>query len=420
MQKVTQRMNTERDFVLFSASSRSSFVARLSEEMADAAREFARGPFSFLRAALLPARIKDWLPVRFATALWMLVSHPFSLLAPLFRRERIPIGFVNPSSGHVITFVSNAFSTKDAGTRQRDNFLFALIGSGMVHAGFIVVLLYLTILHMFAPYTGFRIVSRAPRPFDPGLVAQLYASERKIKSSPTDNTLSLEELRKREQMRREEIERRKREEAERKKAEREKAEREAQAKAAEADKQPETDTGGEGGKYGEINETALKALIGKIYSTYKAGDIQLNEFSVTASFKIARDGSLPRSSIAIIQSSGDPKKDDYALQILWLIGESHALQPLAPLSSNSIQFDLKDDKARLTITGFGPTPDWVNQKAIELRGLFWLMKLAQKNPGAAELLSLVKINTMNNRIALDLTVSRARASELMRAQYANN
>ncbi|HKP85220.1 MAG TPA: hypothetical protein VJZ26_03935, partial [Blastocatellia bacterium] len=342
----------------------------------------------------------------------------------LFRRERIPVGFIYPPSAHSITFVPNAFSTDDAGPRRRDGFSWILAASGLVHAGFIVLLLYLAIANLFAPYTNVRMVKRPYRPFDSALVAQLYASQRKLESSPTDKVMSLEEMREREQKRREEIERRKREKAAREKAEEEKREKQAQAqaqaKAGAPDKPAEAEANAEPSKYGEINETALKDLVGKIYSMYKAGGIELKDFSVMASFKIARDGSLPRSSIVLVEKSGDAKKDDFALQILWLIGESHALGPLWQLSSNSVRFDLKDDVARLTIAGFGPTPDWVNQKASELRMLFWLMSKAQKNSNAAELLSLVKIRTTDNRIALDLTVSRERASEMMRAQYAGN
>jgi hypothetical protein len=90
------------------------------------------------------------------------------------------------------------------------------------------------------------------------------------------------------------------------------------------------------------------------------------------------------------------------------------------MSSNSVEFELNGDKVRLTITGFAPTPEWAKQKAAELKILFWVMSKAQKNSSAAELLSLVKIDASNNRMTLDLTVSRERASEIMRAQYGGN
>jgi hypothetical protein len=427
-------METEPKDALFSTSREGAFAARFAREIRDAAREFSRSPLSYLRVALLPARIKDWLPLRFANSLLSLVAHPLAYIAGLFRRERQAIGFIYPPSGRSVTFVNNAFSTKEAGRRRRDLFVRTLMAVAACHAVLIGVLVYLTVVDIFSPYINVKVVSKPYKPFDPDLVAQLYAPARKMESTSADKVASLEAIQERERKRREEAERRRREEAERRKAEqekaarekaarekaeREKAEREAQAKAEEAGKQNDSDQL----KFGELNENAIKDLVGKIYGVYKAGEIELKDFSVTASFKIARDGSLPRSSIAITQSSGDSKKDNYALQILWLIGESHALGPLWELNSNSVRFDLKDDTARLTITGFGPTPDWVNQKAAILRLLFWGLSKTQKNTNAAELLSMVKINTMNNRINLDLTVSRARASEMMRDQFksaANN
>jgi hypothetical protein len=398
-----------------------TFIARLARELREAMREFARDPLAYLRAAFLPQRIKDWLPLRFANALWTAATHPFSFIAELFRRDRIPTGFIYPPASHSSTFVVNAFSTSDAREKARDRFLPVLIASGAAHAALIVFLIYLTIANMFAPYTDVRIVNRPYRPFDADTVAQLYAGQRKMQSS-TDKVLSLEEIQARERKRREEAERRRREEAERRKAEQEKAEKEAQAKAAkeaeEAAKQQNADTGS--AKYGEINEAALKDMIGKIYSLYKAGGIAAEDFTVMANFKIDPDGSMPRSSIVLTKKSDDPQKNTFALQVLWLIGESHALAPLAPLTSNSVEFELNGDKVRLTITGFAPTPDWAKQKAAELKILFFGMRMLQKNSNAAELLSLVKIDAMNNRMTLDLTVSRARASEMMRAQYGGN
>ena len=81
---------------------------------------------------------------------------------------------------------------------------------------------------------------------------------------------------------------------------------------------------------------------------------------------------MPRSSIVLTKKSSDPQKNNFALQILWLIGESHALAPLSPLTSNSVEFELNGEKARLTITGFAPTPEWAKQKAAELQTpLLW-------------------------------------------------
>ncbi|MGA9772783.1 MAG: hypothetical protein WBV94_27385 [Blastocatellia bacterium] len=423
MQTAFHALNTESDQAIFSIAPNITFIARLARAITDSAREFARSPSAYLRAAFLPDQINDWFPLRFANALWMVAAHPLFFISGLFKRDRIPTGFIYPPACHSSAFVTNAIST---GAKARDRFLPILIASGSVHATLIVFLIYLTIANMFAPYTDVRIVNRPYRPFDADTVAQLYAGQRKMQPSSTDPVLSLEEIekRERERKRREEAERRRREEAERRKAEqekaeREKAEKEAQAKAAEdAAKQQNADSSP--ARYGEINEAAIKDMIGKIYSLYKAGGLVLEDFSVTANFKIDPDGSLPRSSIVLTKKSNDPQKNNFALQILWLIGESHALAPLAPMSSNSVEFELVGDKVRLTITGFAPTPEWAKQKASELKILFWVMSKAQKNSNAAELLSLVKIDASNNRMTLDLTVSRERASEMMRAQYGGN
>ncbi|HKS42463.1 MAG TPA: hypothetical protein VJX74_17755 [Blastocatellia bacterium] len=422
MQTGIRGLNTESDQDIFSIAPDSTFIARLAREIKDAAHEFARSPLAYLRAAFLPDHISDWLPLQFANALWTTAAHPLSFITGLFYRDLIAVGFIYPPAAHMSTFVVNAYSPTTERVKARDRFMPVLIASGSVHAALIIFLIYLTILNMFAPYTDVRLVNRPYRPFDAETVAQLYAGQRKLQASATDKVMSLEEIEERERKRREEVERRRREEEERKKAEQEKAEKEAQARAAkeaeDAAKKQNADTNST--KYGEINEAAIKDMVGKIYSLYKAGGIALEDFTVMASFKIDPDGSMPRSSIVLTKKSSDPQKNNFALQILWLIGESHALAPLAPLSSNSVEFELNGDKVSLTITGFAPTPEWAKQKASELKILFWVMSKAQKNSSAAELLSLVKINAMNNRMSLDLTVSRERASQIMRDQYGGN
>src|SRR5205085_8494679 len=167
------------------------------------------------------------------------------------------------------------------------------------------VLVYLTIANMLAPYANFRIVDEPYRPFSPDQVAQLYARSRPI-ARPTDDVLSLDELRERERKRREERERHRAEEEARLKAEREKAEREAKAaeEKAKAEEAAKAASGDGAQKFGEINEAAIKDLVGKIYKRYQAGEIELNNFTVMAAFRIDCDGSMPRSSIRIVQSSG--------------------------------------------------------------------------------------------------------------------
>lgn len=418
MQTATHGMNTESDQGIFSIAPNITFIASLRRALTDAVREFGRSPLAYLNAAFLPDRINDWLPLRLGAALWETITQPLFFIRGLFYRDKIGVGFIY-SPAHMSTFVVNAYSPENVRVKARDRFVPVLIASGAVHATLIVFLIYLTIANMFAPFMDVRIVDRPYRPFDAETVAQLYAGQRKIQSSVADKVVPLEEIEERERKRRDEAERRRREEEERRKAEQEKAEREAKEQAAkaaeEAAKQKTADTGT--AKYGEINEAAIKDMVGKIYSLYKSGGIGAEDFTVMANFKIDPDGSMPRSSIVLTKKSSDPQKNNFALQVLWLIGESHALAPLAPLTSNSVEFELNGDRVRLTITGFAPTPEWAKQKASELKLLFWVMGKAQRNSNAAELLSLVKIDAMNNRMSLDLTVSRERASEMMRAQY---
>jgi len=423
MMQATYTGTVEHERVIFSPLPQPPFAVRLWRALKDAVREFARNPLVYLRVVFLPERMADWLPMRLARAVSAFLKHPLEGLGGLLYRERIPVGFIYAAAEPSATFVTNALSPSPTQAKARawDRFGPVLIASGAAHGVLIVVLVYLTIANMLAPYANVSIVDKPYRPFGPEVIAQLYARSRPI-HQPTDKVLSLEELRERERKRLEERERHRAEEEARLKAEREKAEREAKAaeekakaeeaaKAANPDGQP---------KFGEINEAAIKDLVGKIYKRFQAGEIEVNNFSVMAAFKIDCDGSMPRSSIRIVESSHDQKKDDLALQILWLIGESHALGPLCKLSSNTISFDLDENTARLRITGFGPNRDWTEQQAKTLRTMFWTLATFKGKTDTGELAKYIKVNTVNNRIDVDLSLSRARASEMMRARFAGN
>jgi hypothetical protein len=424
MQTVTDAMKTERNELLFSTVPQTALVRRLAGEFTDAAREFARGPLSYLRAALLPRCIKDWLPLRFLNSLLMFIAHPLSFTAGLFRRERIPVGFIYPTSGHSIAFVTNATGE---GQKQRGSFARILVASGLAHAIFIGVLVYLAIANMFAPFSSIQIVSRPYRRLDPNLVAQLYARPQEPRATSNEVT-PLEELRERERKRREEAERRKREEAareraarekaEREKAAREKAEKEAQANAgADAKKEEPTTPAPADVNRIEINETPLKEIIGKVYDKYKAGGIDLTvmNFTVMATFKIESNGTL--SNTKITQSSGSKVLDDSAMALLYAISESHALGIFSSLSSGSIRFDLTQDIARLTITAFAPSASQAETYATLLRGVALISGFKQENPDTKELLSLLKIKTNDKRIDAELMTSRARATQMMHTRF---
>ncbi|MFL6212582.1 MAG: hypothetical protein ACJ74J_01680 [Blastocatellia bacterium] len=414
---------------IFSPLPQPPFAARLARALADGTREFAHSPLAYLRTAFLPERLGDWLPARIIRALGWLFTHPLSGLGGLLRRERMPVGFINPTTAHAATFVTNALSPVPikAEPHAWDRFAATLLASGAAHGVLIVVLVYLTIANMLAPFTNVRIVDRPYRPFGEDQVAQLYARSRPVQQ-PTDKVLSIEELEARERQRALERERHRAEEearlkAEREKAERERAEREAKEAEEKAKAEEAAKAAGANGpmKFGEINEAAIRDLISKMFERYKSGDLDAGTFSVMISFKIDCDGSMPPSSIHVDKSSPpDPKKEDLARKILWLIGESHALGPLCQFSSNSIAFEMDDNITRLTITGFGLTPEWTNDKAVQLRALFGALSWAKGNTDTGKLAKLVKIRTTSKRLDLDLTMSRASASELMRARFGGN
>jgi hypothetical protein len=124
----------------------------------------------------------------------------------------------------------------------------------------------------------------------------------------------------------------------------------------------------------------------------------------------------------MVKPSPSKDVDLKALEILHMIGESHALGPLKNLSSGSIRLDLNDNVARLTISAFAPTAEDAKAKAELLNFLLLGLRMARKNssPDVAELLSMMKVRADNKRLDADLTVPRARANEMMRTRFASN
>lgn len=417
---------TEQARAIFSPLPQPSFAARLVRAFAEGAREFASSPVAYLRIALLPAHLSDWLPARLASAVAWFFSHPLSGFGGLLRRDRLPVGFINPTTAHTATFVTNALAPSvgkgKAAQRAWDRFVPTLVASGAVHSLLIVLLVYLTILNMIAPYTHVVIVNHPYRKFSDEQVNELYARSRPIKQ-PTEQVLSLEELRERERQRALERERRRAEEEARLKAEREKAERAAKAAEEKAKAEEAAKAANANGpmKFGEINEAAIKDMITQMFESYKKGELDVGNYTVTIAFKINCDGSMPRSSIRTVKSSPqNPKKERLAQEILWLIGESHAMGPLCQFSSNTIEFVMNDEITRLSIAGFGPTPEWTNEKATQLKALFLGISLVKGNSDTGQLAKLVKVHPDGKRLVVDLTVSRERANELVRANQRPN
>ena len=396
-------MAAERNRVVFSQIPQGAFFARLGHELADAAHELARGPLSYLKIAFLPDRLSNWFPSRLA---------------------REVAGAAAGLAAHPLAFIRGLFSFDKVSARL------LVLFSGLLVTSFILyqVLVYSSLL---SPFSSFRLVSRSYRDFkEPVMLTPLHYPPQMLRGpASAERAMTLEEIREREEKRREKAERERlaKEKAEKEKAEKEKArkEREAElAKAAESKEAAKTETAsGDNSpgeiKFGEINEAPIRDIVSRTYAKYKDGklDIPTMDFTVMAGFEIEKDGSL--SKVRLIQPSSSDVINREALAILHAISESHALSPIAHLTSNTIRFDLDSKSARLTITGFAPSAREASNQAGALNLLLYAARITQqsKSPETAELLSLVKVKSDNNRIDAEMMVSRARASEMMRARF---
>jgi flagellar hook-length control protein FliK len=251
----------------------------------------------------------------------------------------------------------------------------------------------------------------------------------KMGSKSLENTMSLEEIRARDRKRREEEERKRREAEERrrkeeeaKKAEQAKAEQEAKDKAAAEQAKAEEPKTAEKQGFGTINEAPIKDILGKVYAMYQVGfaKVDVTNMTMAASFKIEKDGSI--TNIVVYKSSGDKYIDTQAKAVLHNLGESHALTPLAILTSNSIQLELTEKNSRLSIIGFAPNPAEAKRLATDLNGLFFLLRMTRKSDSrdVAELMSMMKVTYSGNRVEANLNVSRDRAAEMMKNKFGNS
>src|SRR5262249_22437584 len=145
-----------------------------------------------------------------------------------------------------------------------------------------------------------------------------------------------------------------------------------------------------------------------------------SSFSVVESFEVDPDGSIPRSSIRTIKSSGIKEVDTAALQVPWMFGESHLLGILSGLPSNSLEIKLEikvaDNISHLTIASLAATPEQARAKSEQFRLLTGFLRLAQrsKNPAVAELLSNIAVKSDDKQITADLAVPCSRATEMLR------
>lgn len=363
-------------------------AARLSNAFSESVSEFSKGPLSYLRVALLPDRLRDWLPIRAVTLVGASLAHPLDVVRGITAADAID-------------------------PKRRRRLAPILSVSAAIHG---VLIIYLIYLAFFSPFAHLRMVNKAYRKFDANLIlAPLYYPPQILRQAqPGATTMSLEEIRARAEKHKEEIARAK-EKAEKEKKEKEEADRKAAEEAAKvaAEKKPAP------AQFGEINEAPIKDTIGKLYEMFQAGGLDIPEmkFEMLAGFKVEPDGSL--SNVRIIKSSTSKIIDTKALEILWNIGESHALGPVSDLSTATISLKVDEQIAELRITAFAQTPEIAQAKAGLLNLLFSVMRMAQKNksPDIAELLSLIRVTSRGKFVDTKLVVPRERAAEMMRARF---
>src|SRR5262249_29208203 len=130
---------------------------------------------------------------------------------------------------------------------------------------------------------------------------------------------------------------------------------------------------------GQVGVAAAQDLVRELYQMYQSGQFDLGDnYFLMASFRILRDGSIPKESIHIIHSSGSRSIDKKTFELLWRLGESHALRPLFSLSSNTIELLVSDTVVKLAMTSFAPTAEEAQTRVTQLR--FLLKLLAARGP----------------------------------------
>ncbi|MGH9760005.1 MAG: hypothetical protein ACREAC_04090 [Blastocatellia bacterium] len=377
-------------------------LVRLAAEFRDAVREFLRQPAPYLSGTFMPDKLNHWFPARFlrevGDVVMALVRHPLGTV----------IGALTPD---------------EIGRKRRKTLTIALSMSWVVHGALIIYLIYAAIV---APYMDLKFGDHAYAPIDSSqyLKPLYYPPQMLIAMAPKDPA-SLDDVKKRDaERRREEAlrkkreeEAKKREELARQKAEEDRKKAELEAKAAEDAKKKAAGQN----NFGEINVAPIKDIIANLYQMNQSGnlDVPPEGFSIMCSFRIVSDGSIPKESIHVLKSSKSKLIDQNAIEILWRLGESHALGPLSSLSSNTIELDLNDKVAKVTITSFAQTPEDAKAKVQSLTVLLGLLKFAQKskNPMVAELLDHLKLTCDNKRINADMTVPKSKATVMMEKQF---
>ena len=173
----------------------------------------------------------------------------------------------------------------------------------------------------------------------------------------------------------------------------------------------------------EINVAPIKDLPGQLFQSCESGepDLASADSGVVVSFTVAADGLIPVDSIKIEHSSGSKAVDTRTLEILLRVGEAHVLGPLSPLSSHRMSFRIHDRVAQISLSSQAATAEEAKAKAAQFGLILKVIGVSQKtkNPIVSELLRNVAVTTNDERINSVISISCARAAEILRTKAAD-
>lgn len=232
---------------------------------------------------------------------------------------------------------------------------------------------------------------------------------------PPEKSLSLDEIKKAEERKRRLEAQRRREKAElekqiaEEKAREEELAREAKlaAEAAPPEVKKETYPGG----FGKINTSPIKDQVQRLYDAHKTGKLLLpdGKFKVGVGGKINRDGSLTECKVII--PSGHPEIDRAALAILDAVSESHALGPLADLTSLTMVLSI-GDRAELSAVGFTRTVDAAaNIVNLANAALLYARFRKADDPASMVIINNLKVIRTGQRVQAIVSMPRATAKD---------
>jgi hypothetical protein len=168
----------------------------------------------------------------------------------------------------------------------------------------------------------------------------------------------------------------------------------------------------------EINVWPIRDMVSDLSAACANGGsgAEVSHRKVFIAFAIDPDGSVPKSGLKIVQSSGSEVIDAMALQLLSKFGESHILGVISTLSTTTIEFKAEAGAIHLTINGVAPSPEEADIKASSLKFLFRIVGATQrtKNPVVADLLGRFAIGTYERRVIADMSLSCNTLDEILK------